>query len=183
MSGIYEYLKAGVFALALFVPAASFAATELETIMWELVQSEDDLANVETFIENFPDSEHIEEAKEIAERLRVQQDVSAMDESIFEIIGSVTYTTPLAFGNEHTIGRSLAELITTSPAFPPIEGLPDELWKDRTCSTCHQWTRDDFCSQASTYVSKDPKKYREKMHPFGGMMKINMRNWAQNGCE
>ena len=34
-----------------------------------------------------------------------------------------------------------------------------------------------------TYITKKPVKYQEKQHPFGGMLKINMRNWALGDCQ
>ena len=67
--------------------------------------------------------------------------------------------------------------------FPPMEGLPEEVWKGKTCNSCHEWTRADLCTQAKTYIAKKPVKYQEKQHPFGGMLKINMRSWALGDCQ
>lgn len=170
--------------IAFSTPIASIAQNDdLGTIVWELVSTTDDLAQIEAFIDNFPDSENIEAAKALADRIRMRGNATELEETIFETVGSVSFNAPLAFGDEHIMGRTLSEITQSSPAYPPIEGLPDEVWKDKPCASCHQWTREDLCVQANTYVSIDPMKYREKMHPFGGLLKINLKNWAQNGCE
>ncbi len=179
-----QSLRAVAVVLALILPNSVLAAqSDIEAMMWDLVTTTDDISHVEAFIRNYPDSEHIEEARAIADRLRLRQNAHSMEDTIFQSIGSVSYDVPLAFGNEILIGRTLSEIIETSPEYPPIEGLPEAMWKEQTCKSCHTWTRQDLCTQANTYVSMDPAKYREKMHPFGGLLKINLRNWAQNDCE
>jgi len=104
------------------------------------------------------------------------------EEAIFALIGPVTYETPLAFGSDHIIGKTLPEIIELSPAFPPIEGLPEEVWAESSCGSCHQWTREALCTQAQVYIDQDPSRYRTKSHPFGGALKVNLRNWAMNDC-
>ncbi len=172
-----------VASLAICAPTAIQAAQDnLESVMWELVSLSEDPEKIETFIENFPDSEHVDEARAMLTRIETRKNSYGLEDSIFQSVGNVTYTAPMAFGNEHLIGQSLSEIVEASPQYPPVEGLPEEMWQERSCSTCHNWTRETLCTQASTYVSMDPAKYREKMHPFGGLLKINLRNWAQNDC-
>ncbi|MBU2959876.1 caspase family protein [Citreicella sp. C3M06] len=77
-------------------------------------------------------------------------------------------------------GRSIADLINSTPLFPPIEGLPDDYWKGQKCSNCHDWTEDRICVQAQTYVSSD--KALDKKHPLGGSFKAALRDWAAAGC-
>lgn len=172
--------------LVLWMPVvlqAQEGQSDIESIMWEFVSTTDDLGQVETFIASFPNSQNIEEAQAIADNLRSRENAVNMEDTIFATVGSVSYSAPLAFGDSHIMGRTLSQIIQSSPAYPPIEGLPDAIWKDKTCASCHTWTRQDLCVQANTYVSMDPTKYREKKHPFGGLLKMNLRNWAQNGCD
>ena len=150
--------------------------------MWELVSRSNDAEKIETFLENFPGSEHADEAREMLGQIEAQESTYRLEDSIFQTIGNVTYTAPIAFGNEALIGLTLSEIIEASPAYPPVEGLPEAMWQEQSCGSCHNWTRATLCTQAGTYVSMDPAKYREKMHPFGGLLKINLRNWAQNDC-
>lgn len=179
-----RYLIAFCAVLCLSAPLTVQAAqTDIEDIIWELVSTTDDLNKIEAFIKSYPESAHIDEAQDIADRLRTRQASLGLEETIFDTIGNVTYNSPLAFGDEHLIGQSLADITASSPAYPPIAGLPEELWKNQSCKSCHNWTRADLCVQANNYVAMDPKKYREKMHPFGGLLKINLRNWAQNDCQ
>ncbi len=170
--------------LCLFTPASVFAAQEnLEQMMWELVASSNSVESVEAFIEAYPDSPHISDAQETLAKLKQSDAGQSLEDQIFRSIGAVSYSAPLAFGNERLIGKNLSEIVQTHPEYPPIAGLPDAVWKEKTCQSCHTWTRADLCTQANTYVAMDPQKYREKMHPFGGLLKINLRNWAQNDCQ
>lgn len=65
----------------------------------------------------------------------------------------VTFTQALLSEVPEVSGRSIAELIGTSPLFPPVEGLPKEFWQGQSCSNCHQWTQASICEQANTYLS------------------------------
>ena len=79
-------------------------------------------------------------------------------------------------------GQSIATLIEGSPLFPPIEGLPEAVWKDKTCSNCHQWTQEALCTQANTYLSASGTRAIGKEHPYGGGFKRVLRDWAGGGC-
>ena len=78
-------------------------------------------------------------------------------------------------------GHSLEELVKGVPTYPPIEGLPENLWQ-KTCSNCHNWNRQTLCQQAMIYA-QDPKMTMRKQHPYGSPEKIAMMNWAQHGCQ
>ncbi len=97
--------------------------------------------------------------------------------------GPITFASPLVSDLGPVSGRSLAELITGSPEFPPIEGLPEEYWKDQTCSNCHQWNRERLCTQANAYLSLTMQRSLTKQHPFGGVMKRALKSWATGGCQ
>lgn len=98
-------------------------------------------------------------------------------------IGPVIYAEPLKGGAEQIVGLTIPQVVQLSPAFSPIEGLPEELWKDQQCSNCHDWTRDALCTQAKTYMSLNATVSLTKKHPFGGTFKENLKSWAAGGCQ
>ena len=101
-----------------------------------------------------------------------------------DIVGSgpVRFDTPLVQGSEAIVGRTIKELITGSPLYPPIEGLPDEVWKGKGCSNCHQWEQTNLCAQAERYLSLNAQRSLSKEHPYGGAFKQTLRAWAASGC-
>lgn len=94
----------------------------------------------------------------------------------------IAFTDPIGAGAPEIATRSIAQLIEGSPIFPPIEGLPDAVWKDKTCSSCHQWKQANLCDQARTYVA-DRTRALSKQHPYGGTFKQVLRVWAEGGCQ
>ncbi|KMK67118.1 caspase family protein [Puniceibacterium sp. IMCC21224] len=94
----------------------------------------------------------------------------------------LTFTTPFPSGGEPVQGRSIEEIITLSPLFPPIEGLPEEVWKGKHCADCHNWTREALCTQGKTYLVQDTARALSKEHPLGGMFKRGLRVWADADC-
>ena len=78
-------------------------------------------------------------------------------------------------------GHSLEQLVHGVPTFPPIEGLPDDVWK-KSCDSCHNWNQQTLCQQAMIYA-QDVKMTMRKKHPYGGPEKLAMRNWAEHGCQ
>lgn len=97
--------------------------------------------------------------------------------------GRVAFDTPLTEVPDEIAGRSIADLIQGSPLYPPIEGLPEEVWKTQTCSHCHQWTREDLCMQAQTYVTAPAERTLSADHPLGPAFRGVLRVWAEGGCE
>ncbi|GAB2185530.1 caspase family protein [Roseibium sp. LAB1] len=93
----------------------------------------------------------------------------------------IAFNAPLAMGEPDIASRSISELITGSPKFPPIEGLPEAVWKDKTCAACHQWEQANLCDQAKTYVANKSRAVA-KQHPYGGAFKDALRLWAEQGC-
>ncbi len=174
-------LSASIVAMATTASAVDEAG--LDTKFWELAETTRTLEAVEIFIATFPDSPHVESARALAEELRDDSERRALEEDLFALVGDVRFNEPLQFGSEEIMGRSLAQVLKIAPAFPPVEGLPAAVWQEQTCASCHTWTTSDLCTQAKTYIAKKPAKYQEKPHPFGGSLKINLRNWAQGGCK
>ncbi|NDR58894.1 caspase family protein [Aliiruegeria sabulilitoris] len=94
----------------------------------------------------------------------------------------VTLEALLAHGDPVLDGNSIAMLVDSSPLFPPIPGLPDAVWKNRPCATCHEWTAEALCDQAKTYLADAGTRALSKQHPYGGGFKDVLRNWAGGGC-
>ena len=97
--------------------------------------------------------------------------------------GPITFASPLVSDLPEIDGRSISELIMSSPLFPPVEGLPEDYWKSQTCSNCHEWTQDRLCEQANVYLSENMQRSLEKPHPFGGALKLGLKSWAAGGCQ
>jgi hypothetical protein len=96
---------------------------------------------------------------------------------------TLRYDQPIPFGPYPVNGHSIAEIVTTfTPLFPPIEDLPEELWKDKHCTTCHKWDKATLCQQGATYV-KAPKYALRIQHPFGGTLKVALMRWVKSGCQ
>src|ERR1700722_6111848 len=66
----------------------------------------------------------------------------------------VRFSEPLTTGPFPINGQSLEQLVQGTPLFPPIEGLPENVWK-KPCSSCHKWDRRTLCEQGAFYV-KNP---------------------------
>lgn len=94
----------------------------------------------------------------------------------------IEFSTPLTSGGPDLEGKTLEQLIEGSPLFPPIVGLPEQLWKGKTCSTCHQWTRSELCDQGKRYLPESGQAALLKQHPYGGAVKRHMKAWAENDC-
>ncbi len=95
----------------------------------------------------------------------------------------LTFVMPFTSGSDDIIGRSIEQLVKLSPLYPPIEGLPEELWKEQQCSNCHKWTKEALCTQGTTYVKSGNDDAVSKKHPYGGGFKLNLRAWADGGCK
>ena len=161
--------------------AAFEVATELATV-----------EGYEAFAKQYPDSVFLEVARAEIEALKaaaaatppapdVDPATAALEAELAAQV--VTFSGPLVLGNAAIIGQSIEHLITTTPLFAPIEGLPDEVWKDKTCDTCHQWTPEALCTQATTYLGQNAQRSLALAHPLGNEFKLTLRAWAQGGCQ
>lgn len=95
----------------------------------------------------------------------------------------LTFTTPLTTGGEGVVGLSIEQLTQGSPLFPPIEGIPEEMWKGQKCSQCHTWSKKALCDQGKTYINQSGERALVKLHPYGGGLKRALRGWAKGGCQ
>ncbi|WP_170789102.1 caspase family protein [Ruegeria lacuscaerulensis] len=174
------------------VPAQKVVeANETERLMYELALADDTVHAYEVYLQSFPEGAFSGKAAERLAALQYgEENVTRKTEpeaEVSEIAPSgdtpMTLDSILDFGNDHVRGQTINQLVAGAPLFPPIEGLPDELWKDQSCSNCHQWTPEDLCNQAQTYVNRPEAGNVAKQHPFGGGLKVNLRRWALGGCQ
>jgi len=170
-------------------------ANETDLLMFELAQVDDSIHSYEVYLHSFPDGAFADQAVERLAALQLEADTvtrkaepnvkvpEAKNSGSIDASTTVTLQSALTFGNAHVRGKSIEELVSGSPLFPPIDGLPDELWKGQNCSNCHQWTPDALCEQAHTYVNRPAAGNVVKQHPFGGGLKVNLHRWASDGCQ
>ena len=179
-------MRSMLFALTIVVaPAMGFANSNsvLEDELWAHAATAGSIQTLQLFIETFPEGRYIEEAKALAKVLEDDLRRREFEHALGAMVGDITFDRPLEFGNDRMIGSSIAQLIKSSPSFPPIPDLPESYWKEQSCSNCHNWTREDLCTQATIYTKSQPTKYQEKRHPFGGLFKVGLSIWAEGGCQ
>jgi hypothetical protein len=94
----------------------------------------------------------------------------------------VRFADPIPFGPVAVAGKTLEQLAAAdAPLFPPIEGIPEALWK-KPCAACHKWNKETLCDQGASYV-KNPASAFRNQHPYGGPMKLTLLEWAKQGCQ
>jgi uncharacterized caspase-like protein len=154
-------------------PAEEVAAFEAASALQTVAAWED-------FAARFPDSLLAEAA-----RIEIAALAAATETGLPEgpLPARVVFNEPLTEVPEEIAGKSIADLIAGSPLYPPIEGLPDEVWKEQTCSHCHQWTQADLCVQAQTYATAPAERTLSREHPLGTAFRGVLRVWAEGGCE
>jgi uncharacterized caspase-like protein len=157
-------------------PAAEGPSAE-EMAAFEAASAAGTVEGWEAFMAAYPASALTEAAAIELAALGAAPAVPAM-----ELPARVAFEEPLTDVPEEILGRSIAELIQGSPLYPPIEGLPEEVWKEQTCSHCHQWTRDDLCTQAQTYQTAPAERTLSRDHPLGPAFRGVLRVWAEGGC-
>lgn len=180
-------------------PAPSGPSAE-ESALIEAAQASGAASDYEAYLDAFPNGAFADfaraemdaaRAKSAAATETVQSQGDAAAEEPVEMasrgtngVGSepITFEGTLQFGSPEIIGQSIAGLMTASPVFPPIEGLPDEVWKGKACSDCHQWERENLCEHGGRYLALSAQRSLGKEHPFGGSFKQTLRAWAAGGC-
>jgi len=167
-----------------------------EQAMLEQAQQSAALGDYRGFLERFPNSVYAEFVEQ--EIAALQQGAATDPEGSPAVVpetpdaapsppgaeaGPVTFASPLVSDDPAVSGKTMAELIGASPLFPPVEGLPDSYWKDKTCASCHQWSKERLCDQGRTYLEASKTRSLHKQHPFGGALKRTMKSWAAGGCQ
>ena len=178
-------------------PGDSFAEAA-----FNLAQAAGTQAAYEAFQAAYPDSGFVEIARAELEALLAAQakpaaqpepaalpDAPAIDVTAAEALEKELAAAPILFsqalltGPPDFIGQSIEQLIKSTPKFPPIDGLPDEVWKGQHCSNCHAWTQAALCDQGKFYVAQPIERSVNKDHPLGGAFKLILRSWAETGCK
>lgn len=155
----------------------------IEFPLFQFALERNDIRTWELFITRYPDSTLRPQAEAELAALSEVTTARTLEEELFTLVGPVTYTAPISIGVPEILGLSIEQVIKTTPAFPPIEGLPEEVWKDQSCASCHVWTRANICEHGQRYVNAPAESYQDKQHPFDGTFKTNLRQWALNDCE
>ena len=194
LSQVMEEELAGTKPKAPAAPRAGPSAEE--QALFEAAQANPTEAAYAAYLEAFPKGTFAEFAQQELAALReksghdpeggdlaeAKPEAEPAPEAEVKTPGIVTFLSPLDAEVPEVNGRSIADLIGSSPIFPPIEGLPESLWKGQSCSNCHEWTRERICTQANTYLSLNMQRSLDKAHPFGGALKRNLKAWAAGGC-
>jgi hypothetical protein len=158
-------------------------------------QAEASTRGWETFLTEHPDSAFREAAEAELAALREKTQTDPINEPQIDPtptpepetqtagdgadLGELAFATPIGAGP--LAGRSIEEIIAGSPDFPPIEGLPDEVWKGKHCADCHQWTQKALCDQGTFYVTSGTELPEGEVHPLNGFRQV-LKAWAAQGC-
>jgi uncharacterized caspase-like protein len=175
-----------------------------EDALWEAVKASDNPIEIQMFIESYPNSVRRAEAEALvsaaevraaAEAAEAEAAAAATAATDADLPGQVpkamqaaiaaadvAFQDPIAEGTPEITGKTIAELIGSTPIYPPIEELPDEAWKGLKCSNCHQWEKANLCEQGVFYANDTAFEAAEKQHPLGGAFKLTLRRWAELGC-
>jgi len=171
--------------------------SEGEQEMFEAAQADPSIASYQAYLQAYPAGVFAEFAAQELTALekkngtdpigtgvpaQKQAETEPVKPAPVEAADSVTFTQALSSEVPEVSGRSIAQLIDSSPLFPPIEGLPESYWKGQKCGNCHQWTQERICEQANSYLSLNMQRSLSKQHPFGGALKRNLKTWAAGGC-
>lgn len=156
-------------------PSPSTGLTDEER-MFAAARADGSRAGYEAYLLQYPDGVFAARAQTELSQLASAPSAGATERLI-------TYSTPLVSDIPQLSGRSIAQVVAASPLFPPIEGLPEPVWQNKPCSTCHQWTTASLCEQATRYLSQQSLRALAKPHPFGGSFKQALRQWATGGCK
>lgn len=134
------------------------------------------------FLRNNPDSKYRDDALMVIEAMLTKETGAAND----TVMVTRRATDPLGFSaiNDEVAltSATLDTLFDGQPLFAPVNGLPQSVWADKSCSDCHQWSALDFCDQAQTYTQASFSLDGRSEHPFGHDFILQMRDWAYDDC-
>lgn len=165
--------------------AGSAPAQPADLVLWNSIRDSESPDQIRLFLRAYPNSAVAPEAQEQLALLEGERGLRLADDPSNESGGdqTMTFETPISDGTPEIIGLTIQQVFNSvSPQFPPIEGLPEELWKNQKCSNCHQWNRERLCEQGRFYVDRPDYDPMNKKHPLGGTFKVNIREWARAGC-
>lgn len=155
-----------------------------EQQLWNSVSASGDPVRLMLFLRAFPDGKFADIARaRLSDALQQQSDTPAPTEPERSLPNMVTFYGAVTDPASPLVGRSLAELVNEAPLHSPVEGLPDSVWQDKSCRTCHQWNQARLCDQGNFYLSQNATRNLAKLHPFGGAFKTRVKDWAEAGCQ
>lgn len=174
-----------------------------EQAMFDAVQANPTIDGYEAFLNTYPNGTYSEFAKGEIAALTTQTNTDPVGEGVSapepapqetdlamateqdrsSVPNVVKFDLPLVAPGSVIDGILLSEVTQLSPTFPPVDGLPEEYWKEVTCANCHEWNKDRLCEQSNVYLNLSAQKSLEKPHPFNGALKQNLRQWAASGCQ
>lgn len=177
-------------------PTVQNGPSDAEQKLYEAALADASVAGYEAYLQTFPNGIFAEFSRQELAALnnKASKDAGAGADTVIAVVpapepavvvpaGIITFNSPLVSDMPELSGKTIAEMIGQSPLFPPIEGLPEEYWKEKTCSNCHQWNSERLCEQANVYLSLNMQRSLDKQHPFGGALKRNLKSWAAGGCQ
>jgi hypothetical protein len=174
-------VMAGALSLPLFAQTTQPSAAE--KVLFQIAQQSGKAADYQSYLKAYPDGVFAEIVRFELE-WAVKTSASAAPETPpAPAQTGIGFETLLIAPGTAVDGKSIAALIQGSPLFAPIEGIPDSLWKDQTCSNCHAWTKEAICNQGQTYSTPNGSKAIEKQHPLGGAFKAALKTFALEGCK
>ncbi len=171
-----------------FKPAVAPTATSRESSedrVWASVRVSNDAAQVLGFLQSYPKSMHTDEAQSLLKTLGKGGSSAGAPQAVALAPGApAKFTAPFAVGAPEIDGKSMEQLIHGTPAYPPIDGLPAEVWQGKQCATCHQreWTQKTLCDQGLFYIKSGETRTLSVKHPFGNAFGTALRGWAASGC-
>ncbi|MEP5215409.1 caspase family protein [Sulfitobacter pontiacus] len=164
------------------VPSDVANLPSAEMAMYKEAEASQSLEALEAYLRTYPQGAHLSAVQAAIEALRAEAQSETASAMPIAALASVTFDTRLDAGLSEIAGRSMADLITGTPNYAPIEGLPEEVWKGQSCSNCHDWNRERLCEQGQRYQVTASARSLHKPHPFGGQFKTVLRAWADNSC-
>ncbi|MBB3993397.1 hypothetical protein GGR95_001025 [Sulfitobacter undariae] len=160
------------------IPAAGGAEqTDPDTQDWQSAAASNDPMHVVAYLSGNPAGKYRDEALALLAELLANDEITRNSPELL-----VTQPSAVDFGGALN-AATLEVLLTSSPKYPPIEGLRAELWENKSCKNCHNWDIESLCTQATFYQkpSFDPKT--ESPHPFGVDFRVSLRDWSVKGCQ
>jgi len=185
-----NYIGLAFGAMFLFAITAGFAYYYLSTEsdgVTPVVENKNDSPTAP--VATVADVKPIQPAVPVADNIIVESqpaeaasaDNASLSVSTEDAVLQVLFNQPLDTDTQSP-ARSIQQLAQSTPENPPIEGLDEALWKGQDCSNCHDWTRENLCTQGEFYVAKDATAITRTNHPFNGTLKKALRDWADGGC-
>lgn len=151
----------------------------------DVPSSPEDIAALQAYLRDNPEGKYASRARDRLDAATSLKSGNLKVGNLLILPGEpeLLFEAPLKNGPYPINGKSLQELAQGHPMFSPIEGLGEEVWKDKSCSNCHKWDKVTLCDQGSVYVRSDPAHMLRKQHPYGGPFKLALRDWSEGGCK